>query len=686
MKTFAQLFKKYRLRAEFDTFASFSDALAKEGYFYEESIFSHWQKGTRLPTNRQLLLKIIEIFVERESIKTVDEANELLASAGLGYLTNAEKEKQSFKFFDTVPFLVPHELTDFIGRERIIKNIQEEIKRKKTIFICGQSGIGKTTLAIKLAHLLRKDYPDGVLWYRIDNIKIQDLFIAIAYALNEKMPESKNIEVKASFIRSLLARKRILLILDNVRKESNIHLLLPISDSSSLIILSKQKNIYLPSNIFTLPLEGFTNEEALSLFTIIFNKNYVLHNKNTFIKLAKFVGYLPLAIHLLAIQLKKSKKTPKEFLLTVEKENLSLQNIWYENKNLYLAINISYKNLSEQGKIVFISLGVFEGKDFTSEAIAYMNGLSINKSRNILEELYNASLIELSVYNRYRIHPMIKRFIAEKITNPYIIQILQVTVGLFGLLSVVWIVTQIFKLSLSYSEIFSYSYFLVSLWGSLCGFYITKKWGGIRSIVGKTFLMFSLGLFFQTIGQLLYNYYGLMWNSKIPYPSLGDIFYYTSIFIYGYAVILLAKVSDVKLNFNVIKNHTVATIVYILLVCFIYAILFQKYIFIWSNPLKIIDDLTNPLGDSLYTFFTLLIYLDLRKKRKNIMKHKTLFFVIALFIQFLADYGFVYQTNNGTWQIGDLDDYTYLLAYLLMSLSIVRFDLHLSKFFRYSLQ
>jgi hypothetical protein len=49
MKTFAQLFKKYRLRAEFDTFASFGDALAEKGYFYEESIFFHWQKGTRIP-------------------------------------------------------------------------------------------------------------------------------------------------------------------------------------------------------------------------------------------------------------------------------------------------------------------------------------------------------------------------------------------------------------------------------------------------------------------------------------------------------------------------------------------------------------------------------------------------------------------------------------------------------------
>ena len=88
MKTFAQLFKKYRLRAEFETFSSFGDALSEKGYYYEESIFSHWQKGTRTPNNRELVLTIIKIFIERDSIKTINEANELLSSVGLGYITD----------------------------------------------------------------------------------------------------------------------------------------------------------------------------------------------------------------------------------------------------------------------------------------------------------------------------------------------------------------------------------------------------------------------------------------------------------------------------------------------------------------------------------------------------------------------------------------------------------------------
>ena|GEM_PF-946059 len=93
MKTFAQLFKKYRLRAEFETISSFAEVLSEKGYFYEESIFSHWQKGTRIPTDRKLVLTIIKIFIQRKAIQNYKEANELLSTTGLGYLTIDEEKK-----------------------------------------------------------------------------------------------------------------------------------------------------------------------------------------------------------------------------------------------------------------------------------------------------------------------------------------------------------------------------------------------------------------------------------------------------------------------------------------------------------------------------------------------------------------------------------------------------------------
>lgn len=88
--TFGELFKKYRLKSEFSTLSEFGNALAQEGFVYEDSIYSHWQKNVRVPKDRKLLLAIISIFIEREGMRTAADINGFLESTGQGYLTPEE--------------------------------------------------------------------------------------------------------------------------------------------------------------------------------------------------------------------------------------------------------------------------------------------------------------------------------------------------------------------------------------------------------------------------------------------------------------------------------------------------------------------------------------------------------------------------------------------------------------------
>ena len=181
MKKFAELFKKYRLRAEFETFASFGNVLSEKGYHYEESIFSHWQKGTRTPSNRGLVLSIIKIFVERDAIHTIQEANEFLSSAGLGYLTDKEIQDINLKIVIHAPFQVPNDISHFTGREEIIEKIKKEIQHEKIFLLHGPAGVGKTALVVKLGHELRSKFPDGVLWYKVDSTSTMDILLSIAH-------------------------------------------------------------------------------------------------------------------------------------------------------------------------------------------------------------------------------------------------------------------------------------------------------------------------------------------------------------------------------------------------------------------------------------------------------------------------------------------------------------------------
>jgi len=90
MITFNLLFKKFRLRAEFATLSEFGKVLADDGFVYEDSIFSRWQRGDRIPHDRGLLISILKVFIKRGGITSLKEINSFLESAGQGYITKRE--------------------------------------------------------------------------------------------------------------------------------------------------------------------------------------------------------------------------------------------------------------------------------------------------------------------------------------------------------------------------------------------------------------------------------------------------------------------------------------------------------------------------------------------------------------------------------------------------------------------
>jgi hypothetical protein len=89
---FGELFRKYRLRANFVSLCEFGDEFAQKGYCYETSIFSHWQKSKRVPNKRFVIIAVIALFVERKAITSLREANEFLEASGHGYLTLREQD------------------------------------------------------------------------------------------------------------------------------------------------------------------------------------------------------------------------------------------------------------------------------------------------------------------------------------------------------------------------------------------------------------------------------------------------------------------------------------------------------------------------------------------------------------------------------------------------------------------
>lgn len=123
--TFANLFKKYRLRSEIETLSQFGDLLAQEGIVYETSLFSRWQKGERTPNDRKILLSVVKIFADKKGISSISEANELMVGAGQGNLTESEVRDLPFSV-NEAPYSAPFaSVAELLKTYRVQRNISQ---------------------------------------------------------------------------------------------------------------------------------------------------------------------------------------------------------------------------------------------------------------------------------------------------------------------------------------------------------------------------------------------------------------------------------------------------------------------------------------------------------------------------------------------------------------------------------
>lgn len=74
-----------------ETMSQFADALAEEGVIYEDSLFSKWKRGTRIPKDRSVLKAIISVFIKHKAIVTAEQANTLLRAVDRSDLSPEEE-------------------------------------------------------------------------------------------------------------------------------------------------------------------------------------------------------------------------------------------------------------------------------------------------------------------------------------------------------------------------------------------------------------------------------------------------------------------------------------------------------------------------------------------------------------------------------------------------------------------
>lgn len=248
---------------------------------------------------------------------------------------------------------------------------------------------------------------------------------------------------------------------------------------------------------------------------------------------------------------------------------------------------------------------------------------------------------------------------------------LQVIFIIFGILTLWWV--SIFTRGLTEgmeNDVFTLIYCILALLGGSAGWTFAHKWGGFKSTLGRSIIMFTLGLLAQFIGQIMYNYYIYVLGIEVPYPSIGDVIFFSSILFYIYGAWLLAKVSGLKLSIQSAHGKLQAFIIPIIIVIISYLVFLQGYEPDWSNKIVIFLDFGFPIGQAIFVSIAILALLISKNILGGMMRKPIILLILALIVQYIADFSFSYQVSREAWYVGGTNDFLYALAYFLMATSL----------------
>lgn len=239
------------------------------------------------------------------------------------------------------------------------------------------------------------------------------------------------------------------------------------------------------------------------------------------------------------------------------------------------------------------------------------------------------------------------------------------------------------------AERFSATYGSMALFGGVVGLLVSKKWGGFKSLIGKSIGFISLGLLAQVFGQIAYSFYTYRYHIEIPYPSVGDIGYFGSVILYAIALFFMIKALSVRSTFSSKRNIFIIVLLPALLLIGSYAMFLKGYSAcvideetmekVCSTPVQTFLDFGYPLGQAFYISLALLAFSLSKKFLGGVMKPVIWFLIIALIAQYASDFTFLYQDSRDLWKTGGINELMYLSSYLLMTLALIHFGSVLHK-------
>jgi tetratricopeptide (TPR) repeat protein len=296
--------------------------------------------------------------------------------------------------------------------------------------IAGSPGIGKTALALRWAHRVQDRFPDGQLYVNLRGydpgspVASEQALAGFLHALNvsgENIP--RTVDAMASYFRSLVAGRRILVILDNAASPEQVRPLLPASPTCMVLITSRSRlsGLVARDGAHRITLDLLPPTEAIMLLRTIIGASRADYEPDATIELARRCAYLPLALRIAAERVADRPDVRIIDLvndLSIEQNRLDmLAADDDETTAVRTVFSWSYRVLPRQEACVFRLLGLHPGPDISAPAAAALIGTSPSTVRRRLDLLAGVHLLEQTGRDRYQFHDLIRAYAAESVAT-----------------------------------------------------------------------------------------------------------------------------------------------------------------------------------------------------------------------------------------------------------------------------
>jgi DNA-binding SARP family transcriptional activator/tetratricopeptide (TPR) repeat protein len=325
-----------------------------------------------------------------------------------------------------VPRQLPSAPSVFTGRGRELATLTVAPDAETVVIsaLGGLGGIGKTWLALHWAHDNLDWFPDGQLFVDLRGFDptgrpmppeaaVRGFLDALGVAA-DTIPV--DLHAQAALYRSLVADKKMLIVLDNARDTTQVTPLLPGSPTCTVLITSRDRMRALATthHARTLDLHALADADARDLLARRLGAPRIEREPEAVAELLAYCAGLPLALGIVAGRAAAHPHFPLAALAD-ELRDARLDALDAGNPETNLAVVLSWSRnaLTPEQAEVFALLGRVPGPDISLLAAANLTDLPLAEARSVLRALERASLVDEHQPGRYRMHDLVRRYAAS---------------------------------------------------------------------------------------------------------------------------------------------------------------------------------------------------------------------------------------------------------------------------------